>query len=202
MLKNILIFLLVIFLTGCGTKTDILNLDSKGKTIVCFGNSITKGVDTEERSDFPSLLSKKISLPVINAGVGGDTTQDALLRLKEVLAKEPKIVLVEFGANDFFQKIPKAETLKNLDGIVKRLQQKGVIVVLLHIRLGMLDEYISGFKKIAKKRKALLVKDILKDIIDNPSLKIDSIHPNAEGNKVLAERIFKEIGFLLAEAKQ
>lgn len=75
MVRSILFFLLSISLAGCDTKPDILNLDSKGKTIVCFGDSITKGMDTEELSDFPSVLSKKISLPVINAGVGGDTTR-------------------------------------------------------------------------------------------------------------------------------
>ena len=190
-----LTFVLIFLFALPGCSTPIANLDSSGKNVICFGNSITAGTGAGPGEDYPSILQKKISLPVINAGVPGETTRDALRRIQDdVLSKNPKIVIVEFGGNDYLKKIPREETFRNLEDMVVQIQNSGAVVAIATIRTGLFyDLYAKGFKRIARKRKALLVPDIMRDIFNNPSLKSDYIHPNAQGYKLMAQKIYEHI---------
>ena len=171
-------------------KIPIKNSDSQGKNIICFGNSLTAGEGADSGLGFPELLQKEIERPVFNAGQSGETTAEALLRLqKDVLEKEPYLALVEFGANDFLKNVPKEETIKNLEQIIEKIQDKGAIVVLLEVRTG----YTKDFKKLAKKYQLLLVPNLLQGILTNPELKTDAVHPNDKGYEIIAKRILEEI---------
>lgn len=75
-----IVFIAFIVLAGCA-KREIKNIDSKGKTIICFGDSITFGYGANPGEDYPSALAKMVSVPVINAGIDGDTSTEALKRL-------------------------------------------------------------------------------------------------------------------------
>jgi len=178
---------------------SVLHQDSLGENIICFGNSITAGTGALPGEDFPSLLEDILNLPVINAGQGGETTRDALKRLREdVLEKNPRLVIVEFGGNDYLQKIPKEETFKNLETIVEAIQERKAMVALAAVRIGVLtDEYYSEFKRIATKHKALLIPDIMKEVFTNPKFKSDGLHPNAQGYRLIAQRIYRYIVPLL-----
>jgi len=185
--------LVLTMITGCGQR--IANFDSKGESIVCFGDSITEGVGADRNESYPSLLSERIKLEVINSGVRGHTTRDALKRIKEdVLAHNPKMVIVAFGGNDFLQKIPKEETLSNLNQIVSTIQQDGAMVLLAGVRIGILrNEYASIYKKVARQHKTLLIVDLMDGIMDKPQYKYDQIHPNADGYLIIADRIYQTI---------
>jgi acyl-CoA thioesterase-1 len=187
------IILLAVLIAGC--SRGIANLDSAGKTIVCFGNSITEGVGADPDADYPSVLSRKVAWPVINAGVGGDTTADALKRVdQDVLAHEPKMVIVMLGGNDFLRKLPKQETFANMEAIVTRIREHGAIVVVAVVKIGFLgDIYTKEFKRIAKEKGALFVPNVMKGILTNPKLKYDQIHPNSAGYRLIAERIHQAV---------
>ena len=62
-----------IILSGCA-KPEIKNLGATGKNIICFGDSITFGYGASNGEDYPAYLKKLTSIPVINAGVDGDTS--------------------------------------------------------------------------------------------------------------------------------
>ncbi|MBN1870912.1 MAG: arylesterase [Candidatus Omnitrophica bacterium] len=191
------IILLLLVLLGCSPR--VANLDSTGKTIVCFGDSITAGFGAESGADYPSLLSRMGSWPVINAGVAGDTTADALKRIEEdVLVHEPRMVIILLGGNDFFRKVPQAETSANMEGIVAQVQGHGAIAVVAAVKIGLLqDIYTKEFKRIAREKGALFVPNIMKGILTDPKLKYDQIHPNAAGYRLIAERVYKAIEPLL-----
>ncbi|MFH1397751.1 MAG: GDSL-type esterase/lipase family protein [Candidatus Omnitrophota bacterium] len=193
------IFLIFFLVQLWGCQPKIANLDSNGKDIICFGDSITKGAGSTEGNDYPSLLSQKLNMQVINAGVDGDTTRDALARINEdVLQYNPRLVIVEFSGNDFLKGISPQETFDNLDRILVMIQQKQAMVVMAEVAAGHFgDKYLYGFKKIAKKRRALLIPNIMKGIFFDPSLKSDQIHPNDAGYHIIADRIYKEIKSLL-----
>ncbi|MFH1457789.1 MAG: arylesterase [Candidatus Omnitrophota bacterium] len=185
---------LTAFLTGCA-KREIKNLDSKGANIICFGDSITFGYGVNPGQDYPTELAKYIDIPVINAGVDGDTTTTALKRIQtDVLSRSPRLVIVEFGGNDFLKKVPKEETVKNLREMVEQIQAKGAMVAVVDISAGMFfAEYRSLYKKLVKETGAIFIPRILSGIITNPSMKSDFLHPNAEGYKIVAQRIFNAI---------
>jgi len=182
------------FISGCA-KYEIKNIDSQGKNIICFGNSITFGYGVQTGEDFPSQLAKKLDIPVINAGKDGDTSSDALGRLEEdVLEKEPLLVIIEFGGNDFLKKIPLSITLENINKMVEKILAKKAMVALVDISTEMLlTDYYSRYKRLAKNKGLIFIPRLLKGIITNPQLKSDFIHPNAGGYKIIAERIYQII---------
>ncbi|MDD4908705.1 MAG: arylesterase, partial [Candidatus Omnitrophica bacterium] len=72
----------IVYLSGC-TRIDTANIDSKGVNIVCIGDSMTYGYGaTPGEDDYPAHLSRMMSIPVINVGVDGDTSNDGVKRLK------------------------------------------------------------------------------------------------------------------------
>jgi len=192
-IKYILI-ILSIFLAGC-FKPEIKNLNAQGANIICFGDSITFGYGASLGEDYPTALRKMVNLPVINAGVDGDTTFAALERLEnDVLAKNPRLVIVEFCGNDFLKKIPKESTVKNLTQIIERIQERGAMVALVDISAGVFfQEYRQAFKKLAVQKKAIFIPTLLNKIITNPAMKSDFFHPNARGYQVVAKRIYQAI---------
>ncbi|MFH1281676.1 MAG: GDSL-type esterase/lipase family protein [Candidatus Omnitrophota bacterium] len=182
------------FLAGC-FKPEIKNLNAQGANIICFGDSITFGYGAGLKEDYPTALGKLVSLPVINSGVDGDTTFAALERLEnDVLNKDSRLVIVEFCGNDFFKKIPKEDTVKNLSKIIDRIQEKGAMVALVDISAGaFFQEYRQAFKRLAAQKKAIFIPVILNKIITNPAMKSDFFHPNARGYQVIAKRIYRAI---------
>src|SRR4051794_17423393 len=95
-------------LAACGPKAP--NLDSPGKTIVCFGDSITAGIGAEPGPPYPDLLAARLGTPVINAGVPGDTAEEGLARVDAALAQNPWLVIVELGGNDILRRVPPERT--------------------------------------------------------------------------------------------
>ncbi len=187
------IFIFLFFISGC--SIPIQNLDSQGENIICFGDSITYGVGAEKGKDYPSFLQKLLKTEVINVGVPGDTTEGALRRLdKDILEKDPYLVIVELGGNDFLRRIAKEKTLKNLEKIILKIQERGAIVAVCDISCGFsMSGYRRDFKKLAGKTGSIFIPRVLEDILTDPSLKYDNIHPNSEGYETIAFKIYKTI---------
>ena len=188
--------ILVIF--GCA-KREITNVGSKGKNIICFGDSITFGYGANAGEDFPTQLGKLMNTMVINAGISGDTSTEALARLdQDVLEKNPRLVLIEFGGNDFIKNVPMQETIKNTEEMIDKIQARGAMVAVVDISAGMfMRAYRGVFAKIAVKKNAIFIPSLLDKIITNPSMKSDFLHPNATGYKEIASRIKSKISVYL-----
>jgi len=183
--------------------SHVRNLDSQGTTIIALGDSLTAGAGIVPLSNtWPEVISQNIEYPVINAGKDGDTTIDALSRLdKDVLSKDPWIVIILLGGNDFLQHVPKEQTFANLAQIIQKIQKRGAIVMILGLRLGFTrDEYEAGFEALAKQYGTIYIKHINSGILTNASLKADRIHPNDAGHRLMAERIEKALSPLIQES--
>lgn len=173
----------------------VTNEQPSGTTIIAFGDSLTSGVGASRGQDYPSQLSALTGQTILNKGVPGQTTEDALQRLDEdVLDQNPRIVIVMLGGNDMLRRVSPTTTFQNLDTIVTRIQEKGALVVLVGLK-GLLftDSHGSEFKNLARRKGAVLVPNILSGIIDNRALKADQVHPNGAGYKLVAERIHKAL---------
>ena len=181
-------------LLGCAKK-EIKNIDSGGRNIICFGDSITFGYGASPGEDYPSVLAKLINIPVINAGIDGDNTSEALKRLKpDVLDREPLLVIIEFCGNDFLRKFPMEVTLNNIEEMIEQIQAKGAMVAIVDISAGMfLSEYRKAFSHLAREKGAIFIPRLLSGIITNPSMKSDFLHPNANGYRMVTQRIYRAI---------
>ena len=187
----------LLLIAGC--SVPVANRGSAGSTVVCFGDSLTAGYGAEEGQDYPTDLGHLVTLPVINAGVVGDTTRMALARLdKDVLEQNPRLVIITLGGNDFLQHVPKEETLANMIEIIDKITAKGAMVVWATVKTGLFgDNYQKDFADLAKQKRIVLIPDILRGILFDPRYKYDEIHPNSAGYRIMAERIYKRIKPLL-----
>jgi len=181
------VFLFVIF----SPSQEIINYPPKNDTIIAFGDSLVLGVGSSDGNDFVSLLSKKINKPILNLGISGETTRQGLLRIGDVISKNPGTVLVLFGGNDYLQKVPKEETFKNLRSIILKLHSSGSVVILLGVRGGILaDNFKSDFKNLEKETGVVYVPDVLAGLISNSQYMSDTIHPNNMGYEKIAQKVF------------
>lgn len=193
--------LLVAFLVSCGP--DVPNLDSPGKTIVVLGDSIASGVGSGPGEAYPDLLATRLGAEVVNAGVSGNTAADGLARLDEVLAEDPWLVIVELGGNDFLRRVPPEETEQTLRQILDRLIAARTVPVLVELDVPFGGRYLEIYDRLGDEYQVPVVEEVLGEVLRDPALKSDTIHPNAAGQKVLAEAILEEIEPLIeARAKR
>jgi lysophospholipase L1-like esterase len=196
--------LLISLVAACGGDRydKIRNIRSAGQTIICFGDSLTEGVGAGSGEDYPSVLSRLLVAPVINAGRRGDTSAQALGRLSDAVSgRSPRLVIVLLGGNDFLRQVPREQTRKNLEEIVSRIQAEGAMAAIAGMRLGLFtDEFGSIFEETAEKFGALYIPRVTNGILNDSSLRSDPIHPNGAGYRLIAERIAEKIMPLLREA--
>lgn len=136
-------------------------------------------------------MSNKLGQTVVNAGVAGETTRGALVRIEETLdGYSPRIVILSIGGNDFLQKLPRNETRVNIGRIIEKIQGRGAIVVLLGVRSGIIGGgFDEEFESLSKQYGTLYVEDVLGGIFGDTRYMSDAVHPNSRGYEIIAERI-------------
>jgi acyl-CoA thioesterase-1 len=193
--------LLLLLLASCGP--DVPNLDSPGKAIVVLGDSIASGAGSGPGEAYPELLAARLGTEVVNAGVSGSTTADGLARIDEVLAENPWLVIVELGGNDFLRRVPPEQMEQRMRQILDRLIAARVVPVLVELDVPFGGRYLEIYDRLGDEYQVPVVEEVLGEVLRDPSLKSDTIHPNAAGQKVLAEAIAEEIEPLIeARAKR
>lgn len=111
-----------------------------------------------------------------------------------MLDLNPRLVIVEFGGNDPYRKIPLEETINNTEIMIEAIQKIGAKAVIMLGEWNMLEEdYLEAFRKLAKRKNVLLLEDEIRVIINNPELNFDGVHPTAKGHKILADLIYPRI---------
>ncbi len=98
--------------------------------MLALGDSLTAGYGLKQGEGFADQLQTafgKMGRPVtvINGGVSGDTSAGGLARIDWALADQPKVVILELGANDMLRAIDPGSTRKNLAGIIEKSQAAG-----------------------------------------------------------------------------
>src|SRR5262245_21626351 len=107
--------------------------------VMVLGDSLTAGYGLAVKDGFVSQLKAALALQGINveladAGVSGDTASDGLARLDWSVPEGTDAVIVELGANDMLRGIDPRVTRDALEGIVRRLEQRRVAMLLAGMR--------------------------------------------------------------------
>lgn len=202
--KGLLVLLLVT--VGALFSASAQNANGGKMRIVILGDSITAGYGLDPQEAYPAVLQQKIdaaTLPytVSNAGVSGDTTAGGLRRITWALGKEGADVLViALGGNDGLRGIAPEQTEKNLQGIADKARQKNpemkIVIAAMQMPDNMGAEFTSKFRevfpKVATEKKAGLVPFLLEGVGGVDELnQADRIHPTAEGQKKVADNVWK-----------
>lgn len=194
--------LLAVFIAGLVYLYPIHEY-KRDQIVVAFGDSLTVGHGVPPGKNFVVYLSEYTQIPIINAGVTGDTTADALIRLKEeVLDRNPDIVLVLLGGNDLLKGNGEEVVRTNLKTIIREIQKIGAKVILIGGSKQLAPSFEMVFEKIAREEKtAGYVPDVLRGLLLRKDLLFDDIHPNDRGHKIIAERILPALEKVLREEK-
>lgn len=190
--SGIFIFFIYQVVSLYGGQYPIVNFPAKGETIVALGDSLTLGVGASApENGYIGVLERRLGITIVNRGVSGNTTADALLRIDtDITPLHPDIVMILLGGNDYLKKIPQQETFANLSRIIKKLQSEGAVVLLLGVRGGLLhDKWRDDFHTLAKNTGSLYVPDVLEGIFGNIKLMSDEVHPNDAGYMKMADKI-------------
>ena len=195
----ILLVAVAVLLAACSKiKEDAL---PAGSRVLALGDSLTAGVGVAADEAWPVLLASRTGWEVVNGGVSGDTSSDGLQRLPSLLEQHnPVLVLVTLGGNDMLRRIPQQQTTAHLLQILTLIKAHGAKPILLATPqpsiAGAAFHHLSApdfYREIAKAQQAPLIEDVLADVLSDPQLKVDQLHPNAEGHVRLAAEIFEEL---------
>ena len=182
------------------------------QNIIFFGNSLTAGYQLRANEAFPALIqqrldSLKLPYKALNYGVSGETTAGGRQRVASVLARQPVDVFVlELGANDGLRGIPVRETTQNLQFIIDQVKLKypeaKIILVGLEFPFDLsalgghqygryAAEFKASFRTLADNNSVAFVPFLLQGVLGVRSLNLpDGVHPNAEGQKILANNVW------------
>jgi lysophospholipase L1-like esterase len=108
--------------------------------IVAFGSSSTAGYGaTSPEFNYPNRLSAQLhrqypsaDITVVNRGKGGDDAPEMMKRLQtEVLDMKPDLVIWQVGTNAVLRNLDPAETARQVEDGVARIQATGADIVLV-----------------------------------------------------------------------
>lgn len=185
-----------LLLTACGKKSARTHAKiPEGSTVLALGDSLTFGYGANPDESYPAQLQKLTGWNVVNGGVSGDTSAQALSRLPALLARKPKLVIIGIGGNDFLRKIPEQETRANIAKIIETVQRADIPAVLVgvpHITLGALFGHLSDhplYEELSEAYGIPLFGGAWAEILGDNDLKSDQIHANGKGYRRFAEKL-------------
>jgi acyl-CoA thioesterase I len=172
-----------------------------GATVLAFGDSITAGTGAEPAQSYPTQLAALTGWNVINGGVPGDTSGQAIARLPVLLAEHrPALVIVSLGGNDFLRRLAADETETNLRRMVAMVGEAGAQLLLVAVPqpsvgaavgLGLSDHPM--YARLAEELRLPLHAQGWSRVLGDDKLKSDQIHANAAGYRAFAEGLVQTL---------
>jgi acyl-CoA thioesterase I len=174
--------------------------------VVCLGDSLTAGLGLASTDQaYPALLEGRLKAAgfdyqVINAGVSGDTSAGGLRRLEWSLQGDVRVLIVALGANDGLRGLPPSELQSNLDTIASTAQKRHVRVLLLGMEAppnfgaAYTRDFRAVYRQVAADRDVPLVPFFLEGVAGVGKLnQADGIHPTEEGQRQIADTIWRSL---------
>ncbi len=180
-----------LLLAACGDTEPRLAPLRDGAVILAFGDSLTRGTGAGRGEDYPSQLARLTGYTVINAGVPGELSEAGLKRLPRLLDEhQPDLVILCHGGNDILRNLDVGETEKNLRAMAQESRDAGAQVMLVAVPakslfLGDAELY----ERVADEMQLVLLSEVVADVLGERELKYDTVHPNAAGYEVIAQKI-------------
>jgi len=177
-------------ISGCGRSPRLDRLPA-GASILAFGDSLTHGTGAREEDSYPAQLASIIGYRVVQAGLPGETSMEALARLPALLEEHaPALLVLCTGGNDFLRKLGKDGVASNVRQMVRLARDRGIQVILIGTpEPGFGLSTPRFFSEIAAEFGIPYDGVTLEAVLKDRSLKSDLVHPNARGYRVMAERI-------------
>jgi acyl-CoA hydrolase len=144
---------------------------------------------------YPAVLQMLTGWQVVNGGISGDTTAQALARLPALLQEhQPRLVIVSIGGNDFLRQMSAGAAKATISEISRTAQAAGAQVLLVAVPQVSLLAAGTGslrdhplYAELAGEQKLPLHAEGWARVLSQPDLRADTVHANAQGYRVFAE---------------
>lgn len=181
-------------------------------SILIVGDSLSAGYGMKVEESWPALLQNKLigdgkDLKVHNASISGQTTSEGLRQIDQLLKlTQPKVVVLELGANDGLRGLSISEMRNNLQTMINKIEQAKAKTVLVGIkvpnnygrRYGAM--FTNTFVSLADQHKLLHVPFLLEPLeaLITPEnrgeyIQADGLHPTAKAQPIILEHLYPTI---------
>jgi acyl-CoA thioesterase-1 len=169
--------------------------------VTMLGDSLTAGYGLRAADAIPARLeaalkASGLKVKVRPAGVSGDTSADGLARVGFSVKPDTDLCLVVLGGNDLLRGVEPRMMKANLDGILKKLEARGIPAMLVGVKAppAMGADYAREFDAVvpdlARADHAPAFPDLLgKVALDRTLNQGDGIHPNPDGVREVVGRL-------------
>lgn len=195
------------------SETAVSPLDTAAAVVLFLGTSLTAGLGLPSDQAYPALIQTKIdsaalNFRVVNAGVSGETSAGGLRRMDWLLREPVAVLVLELGANDMLRGQDVDAMRANLQEIIDRTRAAhpaaGIVIAGLQAAPNLGEPYTSEFAEtfveLARDNDAALIPFLLDGVAAVPELnQADGNHPNAEGQMLVAENVWRVLGPVLSE---
>ncbi|MET4576692.1 GDSL-type esterase/lipase family protein [Ottowia thiooxydans] len=189
-------------IAACGKKRmPAARAIAAGGTVLALGDSLTYGVGADASAAYPAVLHELTGWQVVNGGVSGETSAQALVRLPALLQEHrPELVIVSIGGNDFLRQMSAAGVKDNIRLICEAATASGAQTLLVAIPQFSLLAASTGrltdhplYAELAEELKLPLHPNGWADVLADASLRSDQIHANAQGYRRFAEGLTAQL---------
>jgi acyl-CoA hydrolase len=185
-------------LAGCGKRKPIGQLVPAGASVLALGDSLTFGTGATPETSYPSVLAALSGWQIVNAGVPGDTSAQALERLPALLQEHrPALVLVSIGGNDLLRRLPEVDARANLQRICELAQAAGAQVLVLAVPRPSVAAAFTGslsdhpmYAEVSAALRLPLHAQGWAAVLADAALRSDPIHANARGYAQMARSVY------------
>jgi lysophospholipase L1-like esterase len=188
-------------LAGCGRAPPQGQALPAGVTVLALGDSLTHGTGATPETAYPAVLARLTGWNVVNAGVPGDTSAQALARLPALLDEtRPALVLVGIGGNDFLRRQDEGRTRAHIQRIAETARGAGAQVLLIAVPRPTLTAHAFGslddpplYAELAEALALPLHAGGWSEVLSDPALRSDEIHANAAGYEHFAQGLAESL---------
>ncbi len=202
--------MVMVFSVLCMALLNSPTVMAQSSKVLIVGDSLSAEYGLPRGTGWVKLLEDRLknnhaSWQVVNASISGETTAGGQTRLPLLLkTHQPKVVVIELGANDALRGLQLPATEQNLRKMIQASKQSGAKVLLLGMRIppnygqDYTNKFFGIYGKLATAEQVELLPFFLERVATRMDLfQTDRIHPNVMAQSIMLENVWPKLEPLL-----
>lgn len=178
--------------------------------VLILGDSLSAGYGINPQDGWVSLMQERMKKKglthrILNESISGDTTDNGLSRMPEIIAREKfSFLVLALGANDGLRGLPLQPMKDNLKQIITLAQEQNAKVLLVGIVLPAnygpfyRKQFAQVYVDLAQENNIVLLDNLLKGVpIEEDYFQDDRLHPAEAAQPIIMENVWTQLNKIL-----